>query len=158
MCVHASVCPLVCGTLLVVWHSAEMMSQPHGRLWGRQWPGAHRLSLFCVAGGGVSRHALYVVWSEPRQVSVIVGWCRVIPVVFSALARMLVCVTWPTNPQRLIHPQDCALKTCRGRPRQRLSFPCYTLVLGEWLSLSCSFYSCRIVQGHPLFQYQERRL
>ena len=36
----------------------------------------------------------------------------------------LVCVRWSTNPQRLIHPQDCALKTYQVLPRQWLSFPC----------------------------------
>lgn len=35
-----------------------------------------------------------------------------------ACMSMLVCVTWSTNPQRLIHPQDCSLKTYHILPRQ----------------------------------------
>ena len=82
--------------------------------------GGQGAGMRCVSGSGSKRPG-------PCQGQGRGGGC-VVTVVCDTGAHMLlpgVCV-WGslcTNPQRLIRPQDCALKTCQVRPRLALA-PC----------------------------------
>lgn len=115
MCVHDRVCPFG------VWQIARGSPLCRGDSMGTRLTlgkaAVRGPSLLPVVHGGQQACAARVVRVAGRR-------CLRASCSEPACLLCLVCVTQSTNPQRLIHPQDCALKTCQVLPRQWLSFPC----------------------------------